>query len=59
METKDTRWIVELEEDADTGDLVMPIPPELLQELGWRIGDTLTWEPGEDLTSYRLTKKKD
>lgn len=59
METKDTRWIVELEEDAETGDLVMPIPPGLLAELGWAIGDTLTWEPGDDKESYRLTKKKD
>jgi hypothetical protein len=58
METKDTRWIVELEEDAETGDLVMPIPPELLSELGWQIGDTLTWEPSDDSESYRLIKKQ-
>jgi len=59
METKDTRWIVELEDDAETGDLVMPIPPELLAELGWQIGDTLTWEPAEDVSSFKLTKKQD
>ena len=55
-EQKDTRWIVELEEDAETGDLVMPIPPALLKELGWQIGDTLDWEPTSD-GSYRLTRK--
>jgi hypothetical protein len=58
MDPKDTRWIVELEEDPGTGDLVMPFPPELLTELGWGVGDTLTWEPDKDKESYRLTKKK-
>jgi len=57
MAPKDTRWIVELEEDPETGDLVMPFPTELLTELGWNVGDTLTWEPSEDKESYRLTKK--
>ena len=57
MAPKDTRWIVELEEDPETGDLVMPIPPGLLEELGWHIGDTLTWEAGDDSDSYRLTRK--
>jgi len=59
MEPKDTRWIVQLEEDPETGDLVMPFPPALLAELGWGVGDTLTWEPDKDKESYRLTKKKD
>jgi len=58
MAPKDTRWIVQLEEDPETGDLVMPFPPELLAELGWGVGDTLTWEPSVDKESYRLTKKK-
>ena len=57
MAPKDTRWIVELEEDPETGDLVMPFPPALIEALGWKIGDTLTWEPGEDKESYKLTKK--
>jgi len=59
MDPKDTRWIVELEEDPETGDLIMPFPPELLAELGWGVGDTLTWELDKDKESYRLTKKKD
>ena len=57
MAPKDTRWIVELEEDPEAGDLVMPFPPALIEALGWKIGDTLTWEPGEDKESYKLTKK--
>ena len=59
MTTKQTTWIVELEEDPETGDLVMPFPPGLMEELGWKIGDTLTWESGNDSGSYRLTKKTD
>lgn len=39
--TKETQWIVELEEDPETGDLVMPIPDALMEELGWKIGDDL------------------
>jgi len=53
---KQTHWVVELEEDPETGDLMMPLPPELLKDLGWVPGDTLTWgieENGE----ISLTKK--
>jgi antitoxin component of MazEF toxin-antitoxin module len=32
-----------LEEDPDTGDLIMPIPQDMLDSLGWKEGDTLTW----------------
>jgi len=53
---KDTRWIVELEEDPETGDLVMPLPIELLEEMGWRIGDTLTWTEDKN-GGYKLTRK--
>jgi len=28
-------WIIELEEDPDNGDLFLPLPPQLLEELGW------------------------
>jgi hypothetical protein len=55
MNTK-TTWIVELEEDPETGDLVMPIPPEVLEDLGWKIGDTLTWNVDEETGEVSLTK---
>ena len=35
--------IVTLEEDPETGDLILPLSDELLEELGWKIGDTLEW----------------
>jgi hypothetical protein len=39
-----TTWIVTLEEDTVTGDLIMPIPNEALDANGWKVGDTLTWD---------------
>ena len=47
MSTPETHWIVELEEDPETGDLMMPLPPEMLKALGWKIGDDLTWKIDE------------
>ena len=36
-------WTVHLEEDPETGDLLLPFPPDMLEQLGWSEGDTLTW----------------
>ena len=49
-------WIVELEEDPETGDLVMPLPMAMLEELGWVIGDTLTWDQDKETGNWSLTK---
>ena len=54
----DTVWIVELEEDPETGDLIMPLPMELMASLGWNIGDTLVWDTDEQDKTVKLTKKK-
>ena len=50
-------WIVELEEDPETGDLMMPLPPAMLKELGWEIGDTLTWEQDKETKDWKFLKK--
>lgn len=52
-----TTWIVELEEDPATGDIVMPLPPEALESNGWRVGDELTWGIDERTRQVTLTKK--
>ena len=53
----DTVWIVELEEDPETGDIVMPLPMEALEANGWKIGDELTWGIDEKTREVTLTKK--
>ena len=35
------RYEVITHEDPDTGDLMLPIPQKLLDELGWREGDEI------------------
>jgi hypothetical protein len=51
-----TRWTVILEEDPNTGDLIMPIPQEVLDLQGWSEGDTLEWID-QDNGSWQLQKK--
>ena len=39
-----TQWTITLEEAEDgSGDLVMPLPQDLLDGAGWKEGDTLEW----------------
>ena len=37
------RWTLTIEEDPETGDLMLPFTEEILSTLGWKEGDTLTW----------------
>ena len=50
------KWTLTLEEDPQTGDLMMPFPPELLNQVGWDLGDTLIWEDLHN-GSWGLRKK--
>ena len=36
-------WTVTLEEDPDTGELVLPLNDEILEECGFKIGDDIKW----------------
>ena len=54
---KETHWIVTLEEDPETGDLIMPIPADLLESQGWVTGDVLTWDKDLESNCWTLTKK--
>jgi hypothetical protein len=39
-----TSWTITLEEaDDSSGDLVMPLPQDLLDGAGWKEGDTIQW----------------
>ena len=41
-------WTITLDEDPETGELILPFPPDLLEEAGWKEGDTLTWIDNQD-----------
>lgn len=36
-------WTVILEEDPNTGEVILPLPDELLLELGWTEGTEIQW----------------
>jgi len=40
---REKRFIVELTEDVATGELVLPVPQEVLNEMGWYEGTELKW----------------
>ena len=50
-------YIVTLETDPETGDLVLPLPEKLMEETGWKTGDTLGWKDNGDGT-FSMTKQK-
>lgn len=50
------RYEVITEEDPVTGDIILPIPTELLEKMGWSEGDTLEWKQADN-GSWVLTKK--
>lgn len=50
-------WTLEVQEDPETGDAILEFPPDLLEQAGWKEGDTLIWT---DLGngSWSLTKQE-
>jgi hypothetical protein len=56
METKN--WTITVEEDPETGDLILPLPPELLEKQGWVEGDTLEWHDNGNGT-WNIVKVED
>ena len=49
-------WTVVLDEDLATGELLLPLPDELIASLGWKEGDNLVWDVRAD-GSIELTKQ--
>jgi len=43
------------QEDPETGDIILPIPQELLDKMGWVEGDSLEWVQTTD-DSWVLSK---
>jgi len=51
-----SRYEVITQEDPETGDLILPIPPELLAQLGWVAGDEISFGINDE-GRYILQKK--
>jgi glycine betaine/choline ABC-type transport system substrate-binding protein len=49
-------WTLTVEEDPATGDAILQFPPDLLEQAGWKEGDTLEWTDRGD-GSWSLEKK--
>ena len=43
--------------ETDKGEAYIEIPQEMLEQLGWKEGDTLEWESKEDNNGLALSKE--
>ena len=56
MTDKQNSWTLEVQEDPESGDCILQFPPEMLEQVGWKEGDTLVWEQMGD-GAWSLSKK--
>ena len=42
--SEENKWTIQLIEDPETGDLILPLTSDILNQVGWDEGDTLIWE---------------
>ena len=47
MNEKEKTYVVDVQKD-ENGELYIELNDEFLEEVGWKIGDTLTWTETED-----------
>lgn len=45
-------YTIPITEDPITKDLVIEFPDSLMEQVGWKAGDTVKWEIREDGTCY-------
>ena len=53
--TQHKTWTLTVEEDPNSEDCILTFPPDLLEQTGWKEGDTLNWIDQKD-GSWRLEK---
>ena len=41
-------WTISLEEDPETGDLILPLNDDILEQTGWKTGDSIDWIDNKD-----------
>lgn len=56
MTTKPTTWLLDVEEDPETGELYLTFPPDLLEAQGWKEGTVLEWDVDPDNGDVSLKK---
>ena len=49
-------WTTKVVEDEETGELVILFPPDLMDSVGWKEGDTLAWVMSDDGLSCYIRK---
>jgi uncharacterized membrane protein (UPF0127 family) len=57
MSNENAKYEVTTFEDPDSGDLILPIPEELMERLGWKVGDQLKWRQTDE-GAWVLEKSK-
>ena len=50
-------WTINLEEDPETGDLILPLNDDILEQTGWKTGDSIDWTDNKD-GSWTMKKIK-
>ena len=54
----ESKWTVTIQEDPETGDLILPLPEGMCEKLGWDVGNTLLWNKAASGDgSFILSKK--
>lgn len=54
--TPEFTYEVLTQEDPETGDLILPIPPELMKQMNWVEGDELSFDQ-DDQGRWIISKK--
>ena len=52
------KWVVTLEEDPESGELILPFPEDMLEQLGWNTGDTLVFDADGEGGGFIIRKKE-
>lgn len=56
--TQQTNWTLQVQEDPETGELILEFPDDVFEGTGWQIGDSITWIDNGD-GSWTLRKTED
>lgn len=55
---KPDRYTLEVKKDPDSNDLIIEFPDAMMEETGWKVGDTLEWVDNFD-GSWTLRKHQE